>query len=139
MSGNSQEITHKNITKFSFGNLEYLGKNIFVVAINEDIIVNNEHIEEFSNIIRERELEKYGIFLKVSNPHFCSEEIATQFSRDKKLVAIAILIDHADKLRRSKFMLELTSLLPNPFQVPVKFFKKSNVAEEWLEKHLTKK
>ncbi len=139
MRNSQNEITQQKIKEFSFGTLEYRENNIFKININEDTFVNDQHIEEFSNEIKNREQAMYGILLNVSNSYFCSEEIAVKFNNDEYLKAIAILVKQEDKLQRSKFMLELASLLPNPFQVPVKFFKKSDLAEEWLRKHLRKK
>jgi len=136
---NQTEVKHQSSIEtktFDFGKIEIINSNIFKIILENDIEISEKHLIEFTQIVEGYNLKHYGLLLDISNPFFCSEEIAETLSNDDKLKALAILMDNKEKLYKSKFMLNLASLLPNPFDIPVKIFKHEEYAYKWIKKIL---
>jgi hypothetical protein len=131
-----KEFKRKKIEKFDFGEIEIISSTIYKIKMNTDIEVLPVHIEKFRNILEGEQTEHYGLIIDTTNPFFCSEEIAATLSEDDKLLALALLIQKKEKMEKSKFIMELASLLPNPFHIPVKLFKHESYAVQWMNKKM---
>jgi hypothetical protein len=120
------------------GEIEIYESGIIKFIIDQDLEINDEAIDELSETIESSGIGQYSILLDIKTPFIYSDETIEKLNQDPKLVAVALLMENKEKLDRSKFMLEMGSLLPNPFSIPVKPFKREKCARDWLYRIMNK-
>lgn len=132
-------ITKEKSAKLSSGILELKETNLLQFKPKINIEITTRHIKEFQKVMENSGLEKYGVCICLNSPFFYTDEAVNLLSRDKGLIGLAILLNDKERILKNTFFIEMASMLPNPFNIPVKTFKHYDAAYNWLKELIKKK
>lgn len=132
-------LSEKKNARLSSGILELWEANLLKFIPKNNIEITEENIKEFQKVMENSGLKKYGICICLNTPFFYTDEAINLLSKDKGLLGLAIVLKNKERILKNTIFVEMASMMPNPFKVPVKTFKEENYAFTWLKKIIRKK
>ncbi len=139
VSENVRNITRYRNARLSSGTLELKANNVLKFVPKNNIEITANHIYEFKQVTKNSNLNKYGLLVCLSSPFSYTENAVNILSKDQQLQALAIILKNQEKNLKNALFMEMASILPNPFQIPVKIFKDENCGHEYISRILDKK